>query len=334
MSFVLVTGAAGNLGKSMVRKLLGRGDRVRAFDLPTKANEKALRAFGSDVEVVLGDITRAADVERAVAGVDAIVHLAGILPPASERNPGLTRRVNYDGTRLLVEAAERLAPSCPFVFASSCSVYGPGQAARGLATSDSPTEATDAYTSSKIDAEGVLLASSLAYVILRVSAAIEGSSASSDPVVLRVMFEIDADQPIELVHGDDVASAFANAIHEPRAHRRIFPIGGGERCRLRQRGLMEMTFGAIGVRDLPPSIHGKAPYYTCWMDTAEANAILDFQHHDLEAIKRDLLANLGVVAHLARIASPLVRFALLKLSGPYNGEPSRPTFREHIELGR
>jgi len=333
MSLVLVTGAAGNLGRSLVSKLLARGDRVRAFDLPTKANEKTLRRFGPNVEIMLGDVTSRADVERAVSGIDALAHLAGILPPMSERNERLARAVNLEGTRLLVGAAERMAPRCPFVFASSYTVHGPMQAVRGLATADSPTQASDVYTATKIDAERIVRSSSLAFVILRVAAAIEGSASVSDSIVLRLMFEIDPNQPIELVHGDDVATAFANAISEPRAHRRTFPIGGGPRCQLRQREMIQMTLGAIGVRDLPRSLHGAAPNYTCWLDTTEAESILRFQHHDLEAIRRDLLARLGVAAHLARFASPLVRAYLLHHSGPYNGAPARPTFRDHIGAG-
>lgn len=333
MALILVTGAAGNLGRNLVARLLARGDRVRAFDLPTKANTKRLRGFGDGVELALGDVTNAADVERAVAGVDAIAHLAGILPPASERNPRATNAVNAGGTFALISAAEKLTPGVRFVFASSCSVHGFGQAARGPATGDSPTEATDAYTTSKIAAEEALRASSLSYTILRVSAAIEGSASVQDPIVLRLMFEYDADHPIELVHGDDVAAAFASALIEPRAHRRVFPIAGGVGCRLTQRGLMEMSFGAIGVRDLPRSIHGRAPNYTCFMDTTESQEILRFQAHDLDDIRRDMLENLGLLAPLARLASPLVRRYLLHLSGPHNGAPSRPTWQDHIAAG-
>ena len=90
MATVLVTGAAGNLGRSVVTRILERGDVVRAFDLPTRVNEKRLREFGPRVEIALGDVTNVDDVARAVRGVDAVAHLAGIIPPLSERHPGRT----------------------------------------------------------------------------------------------------------------------------------------------------------------------------------------------------------------------------------------------------
>lgn len=333
MKHILVTGAAGNLGQSVVRRLAERGVQVRAFDLPSAAHARRLEALGPRVEWAPGDVTSVADLERAVRGVDGIAHLAGLLPPVSERKPAVAMAVNAQGTRQLIAAAQRLAPEAPFVFASSFSVYGPGQAARGLATGDSPTEATDTYTASKLEAEAALRASTLPWTILRVAAAIEGSASVQDPIVLRLMFEYAAEQPMELVHGDDVATAFVNALFEPRARRRVLPIGGGPSCRLTQRELMKLTFGALGVRDLPEAAHGRAPNYTCYLDTSEAQALLDFQRHSLDDIKRDLLANLGWRAPLARAFSPLVRRLLLHFSGPYRGAPAHPTWRAMMDAG-
>lgn len=334
MTTVLVTGAAGNLGQSIVRKLLARGVRVRAFDLPTKANQKRLHAFGDNVELALGDITKPEDVARAVASVDAIAHLAGVLPPITERKLGLANAVNAEGTKNIIAAAEKAAPGCRLVFASSCSVYGFGQAARGIATSDSPTEGTDEYTKSKLAAEAALRASTLDWTILRVSAAaLEGSPTAQDPMVIRLMFEYAADHPIELVHGEDVATAFTNALFEPGASKKILPIAGGESCRTTQRGLFELIFGMIGVKNLPESVHGNHPNYTCWMDTSESQRLLAYQSKGLEDIRRDMAAHLGMLVPLARLASPIVRLYLLRLSGPYTGEPPRPTWQDQIAAG-
>jgi nucleoside-diphosphate-sugar epimerase len=64
---VLVTGSAGRIGQAVVRELKARGHRVRGFDLvPTP---------GAD-DAVVGSITDAAVVGRALAGVEAVVHLA------------------------------------------------------------------------------------------------------------------------------------------------------------------------------------------------------------------------------------------------------------------
>src|SRR5579871_3460897 len=71
--FALVTGATGFLGRYLVRQLLGRGDRVRAY---CRRPDDELAAAGA--EIFLGDMT---DAERTIAaceGVDIVHHTAGI----------------------------------------------------------------------------------------------------------------------------------------------------------------------------------------------------------------------------------------------------------------
>lgn len=330
---VLVTGAFGNLGRSVVRHLALDGFRVRAFDLPTATNRGLARELPGGSEACFGDITRRSDIDRAMAGIQAVIHLAGILPPLSERKPELARRVNLEGTRDLVAAAVRERAAMPFVFASSCTVYGPDQHRRGIATADSPTLATDTYTETKLAAEAVLRASPLAWVILRIGAAIEGSASATDPIVLRLMFEIDPSNPIEVVHGDDVARAAAQALIVPDAHRKILPIGGGASCRLTQRQLLETTLAAVGIVGLPDSAFGTGSYYTCWLDTEESQRLLDFQKHDFARIRSDVSARFARWRPLLQLAAPLVRVGLLRLSGPHRGKPSRPTWQALIAAG-
>lgn len=330
---VLVTGAFGNLGRSVVRRLLREGQRVRAFDLPTRANRRAARTWPSEVEVMFGDLTQVGQVERAVCGVGAVIHLAAILPPLSERKPELARAVNLEGTRHLIAAAQRERADLPFVFSSSCAVYGPHAGARGLAGPDTPTEATDVYSETKLLAEALVREASLAWVILRIGAAIEDSAGATDPIVLRLMFEIDPDNPIELVHGHDVATALVRATACEAAYRKILPIGGGPSCRLRQRDLFNMSLGALGIGPLPNSAFGRAPYYTCWLDTEQSQQLLRFQEHDLAAIQRDLAARFSRLRPLTKLSAPLLRQGLLRLSGPHRRKPPRPSFRALIDAG-
>jgi uronate dehydrogenase len=64
---ILVTGAAGRIGRAAVRGLVGRGYRVRAFDV--------VRAAGTD-DVIVGSITDPDLVRRALQGIDVLIHLA------------------------------------------------------------------------------------------------------------------------------------------------------------------------------------------------------------------------------------------------------------------
>lgn len=329
---ILVTGAFGNLGQSVLLALRSQRKRVRAFDLPSTKN-RAVAAKFPDIEVVWGDITRRGDVARAAQRIAGVAHLAAVLPPLAERKPELTRAVNVEGTRLLIEEVERAVGCVPFVFASSFSVYGPSAATRGFASGSSPTEASDTYTETKLAAEASLQKSQLSWVILRIGAAVEASAGATDPIVLRLMFEVDPENPIELVHGADVARAVVRALDVPEAYRKVLPIGGGQSCQINQRRLLEETLFVIGVRNLPRSVHGRAPYYTCWLDTGESQRLLDFQHHDLSDILRDLEKRFALLKPFRFLVGPLLRLVLLQFSGPFRKQPERSTLRSLIDAG-
>ncbi len=64
---VLVTGSAGRLGRAVAAELLARGHRVRGFDRVASPRLP---------EAVEGDLTRPADLARAMAGIETLVHLA------------------------------------------------------------------------------------------------------------------------------------------------------------------------------------------------------------------------------------------------------------------
>ena len=57
-------------------------------------------------------------------GVDAVIHLAAIIPPATDRVPDLARKVNVDGTRNLIAQMESSATAKRLVFASSVGIFG------------------------------------------------------------------------------------------------------------------------------------------------------------------------------------------------------------------
>jgi len=119
----------------------------------------------------------------------------------------------------------------------------------------------------------------------------------------------------------------------PEAQRRILPIGGGPTCRLTHRQLLEATLAAVGVTGLPDSAFGTAAYYTSWLDTDEAQRLLEFQKHDFAHIRDDVAARYARWRPLLVLVAPLVRMGLLRLSGPHRGQPSRPTWQALIDAG-
>ncbi|MET9023258.1 NAD(P)-dependent oxidoreductase [Actinopolymorpha sp. NPDC004070] len=117
---VLITGASGNAGTAIVRLARKAGFDVRTADVAPPADHD-LR----DVEFVRCDTRTPADVDRAVRGCDAVVHLAAWhcahVPPVSDET---IFAVNVDGTFNVVQACRTHGVSS-VVFASSMA-YGRG----------------------------------------------------------------------------------------------------------------------------------------------------------------------------------------------------------------
>ncbi len=101
---ILVTGSTGHIGNVVIRELLVRGKRVRAFVL---RGEDLSPLKDLDVEIFEGDVLEPTSLEKAMKGVNLVYHLAGmisILPGQFE----LMRRVNVDGTRNILAACKKM----------------------------------------------------------------------------------------------------------------------------------------------------------------------------------------------------------------------------------
>ena len=156
---ILVTGGCGFIGSNLVRRLAGRGGRVRILDDLSVGTRDNLPP-SPDVELVVGDIRDAAVVARAVDGVEAIVHLAASTGvPDSVRDPTTDFDTNVLGTFHLLRAGVA-ASVRRFVFASSNAAVGehpPPVDERCLPRPISP------YGAGKLAGEGYCAAFAAAY---------------------------------------------------------------------------------------------------------------------------------------------------------------------------
>jgi nucleoside-diphosphate-sugar epimerase len=97
---VLITGATGQVGHAIARRLADDGVRPRAL---VRSPERA-RVLPEGVEPVFGDVTDAESLRAALDGCATVYHSAGI-PEQWRKDTGEFARVNAEGTRNVVEAA-------------------------------------------------------------------------------------------------------------------------------------------------------------------------------------------------------------------------------------
>jgi nucleoside-diphosphate-sugar epimerase len=154
-----LTGATGFIGQYLLRDLPKRGHRVRAL------LRRPVSLPPETASAVIGDLARPQNMSAALAGVDAVVHSAGLAHAMSGLPEDDYRLLNTEATIRLARAARR-AGAKRFVFLSSIRAQT-GPTADTLVTEALAPRPTDAYGRSKLAAERGLAELDLDWVSLR-----------------------------------------------------------------------------------------------------------------------------------------------------------------------
>jgi UDP-glucuronate 4-epimerase len=224
---VLVTGAAGHIGRAVVGYLSASGAKLLTTDIDD-----------SDSGTVRCDLRHDDQIARLFESgpVGTVIHLAGVLPSAFHANPLGGASVNLTGSLNLLHhsVAHKVKR---FVFASSVSVYGlTGRSSRPYTEEDSPTP-DEAYGSSKlaIEAIGHTLggAGAIEFVAFRIARVIgPGIKKTSSPwrqqilegpslgTAISIPYAPDAE--VCLLHADDAARMLVILAEAPAIRNAIY----------------------------------------------------------------------------------------------------------------
>ncbi|MFN8527767.1 MAG: NAD-dependent epimerase/dehydratase family protein [Anaerolineae bacterium] len=313
---ILITGAFGNVGTSLLHELLPRRQHtIRCFDLHTPVTERHARRYGDQIDIVWGDIRNPDDVNRAVKDQDVIIHLIAIIPPGSDRDHDRTRAVNVGGTQNILNAMQASDRPTRLIYGSSLALFGRTQHLPPPRTIHDPIQTTDVYTETKAECERIIQASGVRWSILRFGAVMPIDALKNiDPL----MFEVPLTDRMEFVHTFDVGLALANAIDTDAIDGKILLIGGGTRCQITMREITSGPLEALGIRMLPDSAYGTTPYHTDWLDTTESEALLHYQRFTADDYVRDVVTAMGWKKHAIRLLAPVIRRYMLSKSPYYH----------------
>ncbi|MFI4934116.1 MAG: hopanoid-associated sugar epimerase [Caulobacterales bacterium] len=260
---ILVTGATGFVGSAVLRALIARGAAVRVLARP--ASPRANLA-GLDCEVAIGDITDADAMASAMEGVRHLFHVAADYRLWA-RDPADLRRVNVEGTRVVMEAA--LAAGVErIVYTSSVATLRAADAA-SIVDETQPlaeAEAVGAYKQSKVAAERLVermvAERGLPAVIVNPSTPIGPRDIKPTPtgrmVVEAATGRIPAfvDTGLNLVHVDDVAEGHLLALEKGVFGERY--VLGGQNVALSE---FLASIAALAGRKAPTLNLPRAPLY-------------------------------------------------------------------------
>lgn len=246
---ILVTGASGSLGKALVSQLLARTTPLRVFD----RREPATRLAG--VDYVVGDLGDAAAVDKAVDGVEVVIHAGAVMKGTWEEH----QRGTVEGTRNVVNACVSHGVK-QLVYISSMSVIDwaghSGSAVNEDARLEPHPDKRGAYTRAKLEAEQIIVDAAkrgLPCVILRPGQIFGGgipliNGAVARHAAGRWLVLGDGKLELPLVYIDDVVQAILAAIDKHLTHGEIIQLIDPER--LTQEDVLAAA-GAKGIVHVP-----------------------------------------------------------------------------------
>jgi len=238
MRRILVTGATGGLGLSLVDALRAAGYSVRATG---RSLEHLARLQATGAEFVAADLCDATVSDRLCRDMDSVIHAAALSSPWGRTSD--FRRANVDITKGLMESARR-AGCHRFVFVSSPSVYAQARDQLDLTeASPLPARFLNAYAATKAEAERLVLAANseaMATIAIRPRAIVGPDDQVLLPRFLRVIKKgifpllYDGRARIELTDVRDVADSLILAeARAPELGGEVFNISGGRAVTIR-----------------------------------------------------------------------------------------------------
>jgi nucleoside-diphosphate-sugar epimerase len=234
-----------------------------------------------------------------------------------------------DATAALLSAAKASPRPVRFIQASSNAVHGSRNPRRHREwlRADTPVRPSDLYGAHKVEAEQLVRASGLDWVILRL-AGVMSVDLGAMPLSMDAPFlesALPTDGRIHTVDVRDVALAFSAATTADVIGE-ILLIGGDESHLLRQSDVGKALAATRGLVNVLPEGRPGDPaseddwYVTDWMDTARAQQALRFQRHPWPDMLAEMRAAAGWQRHVMRLASPIAR-QVLKRRAAYRNSP-------------
>lgn len=320
---VLLTGASGSVGYETLKQLAETEHEVTVIDLPSKKSKKRFKPYEDKVNVVYGSINDEKLMGKLIKETDFIIHLAAIIPPLADHEPELTRKVNFFGTKVIIDSIKKYNPKCFLLFSSSVSVYGDRIENYWIKVSDPliPSEG-DYYAYVKIETEKLIRESKINYSIFRFTGIM--GRPDLDPL----MFHMPLDTKLEIASTTDTATALVNAIDKQKKLKgKIFNLGGGPNCRTTYRDFLANMFKVYGLNiNMLKDMAFAEKNFHCgyFLDSDKLEDIVHFQYDTLDSYYARVKSETNsFIRFLSRIFSRPIIYFLTRKSDPLKAKKKK-----------
>ena len=279
MKKVLVTGAAGAVGISLIKYLLAEGKyEITALDLKNKKVYKRLKRYRRRINILYGDVLDRTLIESLVKDHDVIIHLSTCMPPLAEYKKDLVDIIEYSGTENIVRAINYYNPKCYLVYASTTSLYKDKE---GSIDTKIKIGDFDFYNEAKYNCEKLISKKLKNYSILRLSLVL------SDLRNENFIYNLKKDDIIETISKEDAAYAFCRCLDKQNEiNKKTLNIGGGATCRCTYRKLLIsiLKYHGLSWKYVLTSLFVAKNYSSPVLsDSDKSNEILNYRNDSLQS---------------------------------------------------
>ena len=330
---IFLTGASGNMGQEGLRYLLQRSHRfnVVVLVLPTENDRRIMQPFVGkrSLKIVWGDLTNYDDVLACVTGADYVLHVGAVVSPLADHFPELATKVNIGSAKNIVRAikAQPEPDRIKLVYIGTVAQTGNRPAPLHWGRTGDPIRISvyDNYALSKTIAEREIIESGLRYwVSLRQTGiAHPGLLLIQDPI----MFHTPLNGQLEWVTVRDAGRLLANVCGEDVPNefwRRIYNIGGGEKCRVSNFEFLQKTFSIVGIKDIrrvfEPNWFATRNFHGQWYEDSDIlERYLHFRSEGIDDFITDLKRRVAWYFRLGGLVPGLVKRQLRTIARSKGG---------------
>lgn len=313
---IAITGASGNMGIKVVRKLM-ESDSVflKILFLDTakdrKIAKKWCKEYAGRIETLFGNVGERVDCEKLVFNSDYVINMAAVIPPRADHNHHGSEEANKTGAINIVKAVENSAKT-KLIHVSSVAIYGDRNYKHPWGRVGDPLlpSVYDVYAMSKLVGERAVLDSSIKeWMILRQTGILYDKllfNNISDGLMFHTCFNV----PIEWVTDEDSATLIKNIIEKDikqeieDSWNKVYNIGGGKEYRTTGYETFNLGFAMIGgnaEKFMKPEWQATRNFHCMWFEDSkvlgekfgfQTKTFADFWNEVLERNKYFALAKI------------------------------------------
>lgn len=303
---IAMTGASGNMGREALAQTLELPfvEFVRVLLSLKKKNNKLAKKlkkkYKNRIQIVRGSVADAEACRRLVENTDYVLHMAAVIPPASDASFVKSKECNLDGAVALVNAVKGASPQPKYIHISTVALYGNRNHLHPWGRVGDPLLVSpfDAYALHKLEGERYALEAGLdCWVVLRQTAMLHPNM-MNDNVSDGLMYHTAFNAPLEWTSSRD-SGYLVKRIFEreekneiPHFWKNIYNIGAGFQGRETGYDTFGDGFGIIGgsaEKFFKPNWFAARNFHGLWFaDGDELEQLFGYQRDDVHEYWKEI----------------------------------------------